>query len=986
MSGINSLSVLNKVNVDFRPTVSLDEQQKVDANEPVEPQGVAPGNDEQPKATSVVRQLDVLLLGAAKKSIAADVVGNVQTVGQALVDKGVLTKEELSALKTLAEDAANKMKALDKLSGRDLAKAMEIKRTTRVSGGVGDDGVIDLDDEDDEQDNKAVPNHGGDDDGVVDLDDGDDDFIITGENDKVAGDKKADQPLETETTTATDWVTNEDAKILADGEIDLGKDAEDNAVKSAIDAQLALSDALSKFNEKLAKSSKVDAALQDQFTELQFQCDRRASEIDSIVFRMCDLAYKYIGKGKVETAEDKALLDASFMDLMAREVLLMHGTAEAFESINRTMTDQLRPLAQKLDAFAADGSKVMTKDEIKLLESDMAKMKAVIAAVRKNGVDVRNDQTFGTMRTEVDKSLLDEMDRILGQVSQKIAEAKSISLKRSVDAFIQEVGDSLSPEKVPGAGNINANDAFMISYNEAKTSFLDTLRNFADGTITKEKFDTDIDNCINRFKTGDFAIVETKLHQCGVSEGVAKDIFRTVCRLRIVKAQFNELMTSVAQQKGDNSGFAIASSDVRRIMLGEVGLSNVVEARVRGFKAGDVDSAAEESNIVGSRPLGGGVGGKTYLLTTKTGGSLVFKAELDSRLGLDTMTYSIGNAYKDTQKAANLNLATQDTAKALGCADLVVKYSVGSHNGQFGFFMEKAKGFSGGDFAARKPVKGDGIAPNELYKITDPKERAKVQGQLAKKLNKLMWLDLITGQGDRHLENYFVHIDAETHEVTVSAIDNDASFAARQIGIQKYVLDKDLASKFLVELKKECTALYGAEAGQNEYDKRVSKDIAVKDNGDGTMTVDLADAKSPEVKMAINTIIGLNNSVVPEEIDKDFYDKLMTLKAGTDARRDYLESLRPRLSAEALAATEKRLDSAIEHAEKLFKEGKVYGDEQWKDQDILSRLSERKTKEEIVQSDGRKVEVDESKGQFVSDYFKSSCPSYYKRESFDRMF
>lgn len=70
----------------------------------------------------MVRKLDVLLLGAAKKSVASDIVSNVETVGQTLVSKGVLTQEELSTLKTLAEDAANKMRALDKLSGRDIAK------------------------------------------------------------------------------------------------------------------------------------------------------------------------------------------------------------------------------------------------------------------------------------------------------------------------------------------------------------------------------------------------------------------------------------------------------------------------------------------------------------------------------------------------------------------------------------------------------------------------------------------------------------------------------------------------------------------------------------------------------------------------------------------------------------------------------------------------------------------------------------------------
>ncbi len=41
-----------------------------------------------------------------------------------------------------------------------------------------------------------------------------------------------------------------------------------------------------------------------------------------------------------------------------------------------------------------------------------------------------------------------------------------------------------------------------------------------------------------------------------------------------------------------------------------------------------------------------------------------------------------GSAYADKQNTANLNLATQETAKVFGCEDLVVKYSVGSHDGR----------------------------------------------------------------------------------------------------------------------------------------------------------------------------------------------------------------------------------------------------------------------------------------------------------------
>ena len=55
-------------------------------------------------------------------------------------------------------------------------------------------------------------------------------------------------------------------------------------------------------------------------------------------------------------------------------------------------------------------------------------------------------------------------------------------------------------------------------------------------------------------------------------------------------------------------------------------------------------------------------------------------------------------------------------------------------------------------------------------------------------------------------------------------------------------------------------------------------------------------------KIPLNNILGVHGIVIPEEIDKDLYDKLMTLKKGTNARSDYIESLRPRLSAEALEA------------------------------------------------------------------------------------
>ena len=124
MSGINSLSGLNKVNVDFRPAIQEDAQKPENTNQLLPDAESVPGEAQPPKmaeAKSVVRELDVLLLNAAGKSVSADAAKKVQKVGKSLVEAGVLTQKEASKLESLATDAAEKLKALDRFSGREIA-------------------------------------------------------------------------------------------------------------------------------------------------------------------------------------------------------------------------------------------------------------------------------------------------------------------------------------------------------------------------------------------------------------------------------------------------------------------------------------------------------------------------------------------------------------------------------------------------------------------------------------------------------------------------------------------------------------------------------------------------------------------------------------------------------------------------------------------------------------------------------------------------
>ena len=606
----------------------------------------------------------------------------------------------------------------------------------------------------------------------------------------------------------------------------------------------------------------------------------------------------------------------------------MHGTAEAFEKLNAHLAAQMRPLAEKLDAFAANGSRALGREEILGLQRDMATMKNAFASVRANGIEVQGG------RIEVDKSLLDEMERVLSDAAERIANAREIAVKRTRGAFLEELKAALSPENAPGGDKAMASSRYaghpvLVEFRKARKDLVELIRDFAVGALPMDQFDARFNPCITKFRIGLFDNLELALLEVGFDAAASKQVAKTVRGLDYVKAQFKELMKSTEALRTGGEDPALATGDVRRLLLGENSLSSLVEAKARGFKPGDVDPAADDSNVVESKTLGSGAAGTTYLLTTKSGEKLVFKPELDSRIGLGDLMLGKGKAYLNAQQTANLNLATQDTARAFGCEDVVVKYSVGSHNGQFGIFMEKAKGIPGSGFTRRSASGGGGIPPAELHRIADPAEQAKIKGAIARKLNQLMWLDLVTGQGDRHWGNYFVHIDRATHEVTVKGIDNDASFSALRIGLMKFSLNKRQTSLFQAQLKNACQKIHG-KGWEAEYN-RCLNDPAIVRNGD-TLTIDLAKAKSPEAKMAIIPTVGLQTIALPEEIDQDFYDHLLAMDGDTAARRAFLGSIAPRISPDALKAAEARLDEAIAHAKALKAKGKVYGTDQWQNQ------------------------------------------------------
>ena len=163
------------------------------------------------------------------------------------------------------------------------------------------------------------------------------------------------------------------------------------------------------------------------------------------------------------------------------------------------------------------------------------------------------------------------------------------------------------------------------------------------------------------------------------------------------------------------------------------------------------------------------------------GSEWVFKPELAGRLTAPNSPLNIG--MNVNQEMTRINLAVQTTANALELDDIMVKTSVGTHNGQFGMFMEKAPGVTGKEF--KKSGK------SELTQMNNA-DFGKVVGGMMRKLNRLQWFDIITGQGDRHADNYMINVNKGVPpSVDIKAIDNDASYGVFRQGLHKFVLRDD---------------------------------------------------------------------------------------------------------------------------------------------------------------------------------------------------
>ena len=753
-----------------------------------------------------------------------------------------------------------------------------------------------------------------------------------------------------------------------DGTIDWKpKDAAAKALKAAQDSQVALSSAIA---DILGQAR--DAATQAALEEIMLQCDRRVSEIEMLVMQMSEIVEK--GGDKVQEDADK-LAGGKLSSFTSEGTLDKFDRGRALAALNT----ELKPLVDRLAGYAQGNAKSLTEADVTSCTQELNALKAKLSAAATSGkIEVGDKTVF------CDRSMLAEASRLLDGVGDKIASMHRDIVTNTMVNFVEHSmpflkGDIFSERFVEDLAKLrdyydnvanlalfvrqmnvfrNAAMAFAKSPTpENKAALVSAAEACKDIDLSRAGDDLDQDFFASA-RPAPHASEEFKKALAKFKEEIAgSDGKQFIDGLKkIVKSNYKHLDIAVEQLLGlgkrleagpENKIYV--SSWVLGAFRGEQTVSSLVEARVHGYNDSEIDARIDDANVAKSRKLGSGSFNTVTLVTLKDGSEWVFKPEMPGLLMAPHSSHFEG--LSKSAQMTRINITVNDTADVLGLNDVMVTTKAGTHEGEFGMFMERAPGLPCSKYCSSgtKDV-GAGKLSMVGIRTLDEEKFGKVVGRLMRQANRLQWFDIITGQGDRHNNNYMVDIDKETLDVTIKGIDNDASYGVLRTGLKTYTFPADSSAQraFWQMLNK-----LGISSGRkNSFLATMLKDPGLTFHDDGTIDIDLDKVTNKRVVQGLLHICGMRNVGVPEEIDRDLYDKLMALAPdapdGGAKRAAHLDSLATRLGADSdqYRVAVKRLDESIAHARKLMAAGKVYTAEQWETRDVQKSVAKVALKQE----------------------------------------
>ena len=757
------------------------------------------------------------------------------------------------------------------------------------------------------------------------------------------------------------------------------------AVKNALDKQEALSKLLCDTINELPSGASHD--LRETLEEAMLLTDRRLSEIYSLV---CE--FSAMANDPAVTAR----LDSGLGDLVSAQALKMHESTKIVEEFQTA----LKPLVERVDTLALQPERTIDVNEVTSLRNELSGIATRLRDVEREyaasgrpldralfestrivvselegrlrgfWADVKKD----AMRTFVndvfslpDIPLLKEKFRPLLKVvlpgladsieAKRLLKTAAIDFVESSDGNEQELNEKREEmdkyaEELRKCSYSTRKEMQELKIGKyrcivGKPPSLVTLASLA------SKDSPEVNKVVESLSEEERGQCTPELVEefCQAVKSLAVDNFAAeVAALRSafgasqgVKTQTARLVAMQKHSAGLDASSLITNKTLRAAFEGRFELTTLVATRMNNLPDADADPSLDSSNIVSAKPIGSGFMNTVYQVDFKGGSTYIFKPEAPGRQGLDIVQLGIGSYQKETM-VAQLNMASQRTAETLGLEDVMSKTSVGSLNGQFGMFMEKVPGKEAADYCkpvaeGDKPKTDDSLSAAEIKALDDDKYE-KVIGQIMRKMNRLEWFDLITGQVDRHNHNYMLNVDSHCN-VVLKGIDNDAAFVTSKRGPGIFNLRGDQAKAFKNRLD-EVGRLFGKgeKVGDDDEAKgRFYRDPGVVVRLDDGFDIDTSKVKELEVFHCLKQAAGCHSLRVPDYIDEELYEKLVALEKGTQARTDYLNSLSARLPRSQVYATEERLDAAIQLAKTLKNNGRMISSDDWMKRDIQRKVA-----------------------------------------------
>ncbi len=687
-------------------------------------------------------------------------------------------------------------------------------------------------------------------------------------------------------------------------------------VKQAISDQIALSSELRKFVEEVGDVE--DGTL----FEAMFRCDRRMSELYTLAADMSQIAAQ-----ASPSKEDSERLQAKARVLLPSKALEMHGTEEAMAHVKKEV---LQPLADRLESLAALGDGGIHAGEISALRVEVAEMRLAVSEMREHGIVC--DGGKGVVRP--DGGLLDGIVHVLDEVDAKMSNVTKILGDGMIkDFFKKDVAEDCRfkmprlPRKVQTvAPQLYEASRLRAQIDVAAREYESLL---SDPVATHQQRRAALAAILAKMSAlmsiDASTLKEQTMRYGDAMRQSADDLW---CALRrdaaVLHAKLVHLDVMYRRMDEMQSEDFLTGRSALEVFEGRLRSTTLVEARIRGIADEDVDPALDDRNVRFSKKLGSGAANTVYAVTYEDGETYVFKPEAPGRNGLEYLCVGECGAYDAAQQVVQLNVATSKVAAVLGAEEAVVKTSAGTHSGQYGLFMEKAPGVTCDEFLEGRSGGGESLSIKDIRGLP-PDERREVKAGLMRGLNRLQWLDVITGQSDRHRGNYMIDVrpnpsgSAQRYSVSVKGIDNDACFTKWRTGLHTIEVGPDKYAEFVESLQMYAKEAYGRSTSSDVFCDRFRRENGVEwDEEARTIRIDLSQCgRTGEVAFISKLAFSFHSIAIPELIDADLCDHILALGDDSESRSRFLKDLEKRLTPDAYRVALVRLDQVVAHVRNL---------------------------------------------------------------------